>query len=219
MSDKPDPIAPKRAARFPLWPTVIVLLLAAIMVGLGVWQLQRHAEKTAAIAALRANVARPAVTFPPSGPVGTDRLFRPSSVVCLRVAGWSVQAGSDASGKGGFRYIAQCVTGAEGPGALIALGIGDRPDLKPTWTGGQIAGWISEEPDHRSLFDRLTRQTIVLRPMLVAREGAGGLRAAARPSPDAVPNNHMSYAIQWFLFAATALIIYVIAVLRRGRGA
>jgi cytochrome oxidase assembly protein ShyY1 len=30
-----------------------------------------------------------------------------------------------------------------------------------------------------------------------------------------MPNNHLAYAVQWFLFAAIALIIYIIAVRRR----
>jgi len=31
------------------------------------------------------------------------------------------------------------------------------------------------------------------------------------------PNNHLSYAIQWFFFAATALVIYVLALRKRWR--
>jgi surfeit locus 1 family protein len=34
-----------------------------------------------------------------------------------------------------------------------------------------------------------------------------------------VPNNHRSYAVQWFLFAAAALIIYLLAVRGKLRGA
>ena len=30
-----------------------------------------------------------------------------------------------------------------------------------------------------------------------------------------VPNNHLAYGVQWFLFAAVAAIIYAVAVLRR----
>jgi cytochrome oxidase assembly protein ShyY1 len=38
------------------------------------------------------------------------------------------------------------------------------------------------------------------------------------PSPDSIPNNHLSYAIQWFLFAAAAALIYVLALRLRQRG-
>jgi len=33
-----------------------------------------------------------------------------------------------------------------------------------------------------------------------------------------VPNNHLAYAVQWFLFALVAGVIYVIALRRRLRG-
>ena len=42
-----------------------------------------------------------------------------------------------------------------------------------------------------------------------------GLAASAPPSPDIIPNNHLSYAVQWFLFAGIALVIYTIALRQR----
>ena len=50
---------------------------------------------------------------------------------------------------------------------------------------------------------------------LVAAIAGAGLEASAPPSPDTIPNNHLSYAIQWFLFAGIAVVIYVLAL--RGR--
>ena len=50
---------------------------------------------------------------------------------------------------------------------------------------------------------------------LVAATPGPGLSASAPPSPVTIPNNHLSYAIQWFLFAGIALVIYVLAL--RGR--
>ena len=35
------------------------------------------------------------------------------------------------------------------------------------------------------------------------------------PSDDSLPNNHRSYAVQWFLFAAVASIIYALALRKR----
>ena len=51
--------------------------------------------------------------------------------------------------------------------------------------------------------------------MLVADTPPPGLAANAGPDLSSIPNNHFAYAIQWFCFAATALIIYVLAVRRR----
>lgn len=207
----------RTGVRFPVFATLIVAVLVAIMISLGIWQLGRHDQKTASIAAMRANLDRPAVSFPNFGPVPIDLMFRKSSVMCLRVTGWSVEAGSAADGTSGFRYIAQCATGAEGPGALIELGIGGRPDMKPAWNGGSVSGWIVEEPDHRSVFQHVAGKAKVLRPMLVAGAGTAELKAPSPPRPVNVPNNHLSYAVQWFLFATIAVVIYVIALLRRLR--
>jgi surfeit locus 1 family protein len=54
-----------------------------------------------------------------------------------------------------------------------------------------------------------------LRPMLIARVPVAGLKAAAPPKIDDVPNNHLAYAVQWFLFAAIAAVIYGLAVRKR----
>jgi cytochrome oxidase assembly protein ShyY1 len=187
------------------------------MIALGCWQLQRRGDKEAVLAVARTNLTAPATIFPRSGPVPVQVLYRPSSLICLRVAGWDVQAGGAADGSSGFRYIARCVTGAEGPGALVALGVGNRPDLKPAWRGGRVAGWISEEPDHRSLWSRMTGPATVLRPMLIAQQAPVGLKQIAPPRVEDVPNNHLAYAVQWFLFAGIAAVIFLIAVRCRTR--
>ena len=44
-----------------------------------------------------------------------------------------------------------------------------------------------------------------------------GLTQLAAPDPRDVPNNHLSYAVQWFLFAVTALVIYGLALRKRWR--
>lgn len=201
--------------RLPLIPTIIVLLAVVMMIGLGVWQLQRRDEKEAAIAILRANPAKPSVAFPKLPPVDPELMFRKSSVQCLRVAGWRREAGRAADGTSGYRLIAECSTGAEGPGALINVGVSAKADAKPQWTGGQVEGWITQEPDHRSLLSRFLGQSTPLRPMLIALAPAPGLKPAVPPHVEDIPNNHLGYAIQWFLFAGAALIIYAIAVRKR----
>ena len=35
------------------------------------------------------------------------------------------------------------------------------------------------------------------------------------PSPDSIPNNHLSYAVQWFLFAGIAALIYALALRKK----
>ncbi|MDB5686282.1 MAG: surfeit locus 1 family protein, partial [Rhizorhabdus sp.] len=45
-----------------------------------------------------------------------------------------------------------------------------------------------------------------------------GLEPSVPPSIADIPNNHRGYAVQWFIFALTAAIIYAIALRRRLRG-
>jgi cytochrome oxidase assembly protein ShyY1 len=201
--------------RLPLIPTILVAAAVVTMIALGFWQIDRAGQKTDLIALYRANLVRPAMAFPDLGPVGREAMFRPSSVTCIEVMGWRAEGGRSADGLGGTRHIAECRTGVDGPGALIDLGVSQDPTVKPRWPGGVASGMITTEPDHGSMIARLFGGGPVLRPMLVADTAAPGLHPSARPSPDTVPNNHISYAVQWFLFAAIALIIYTLALRKR----
>ena len=85
-------------ARIPVIPTIIVVAAVLVMIGLGIWQFQRRAEKAQALQLAASNPARPPVAFPQLPPVSPEILFRPSSVQCLRVVGWQVEAGRAADG-------------------------------------------------------------------------------------------------------------------------
>ncbi|MBO9582494.1 MAG: SURF1 family protein, partial [Sphingobium sp.] len=105
---------------------------------------------------------------------------------------------------------AQCRTGAEGPVLLIDMGVAPDPRFKPVWKGGPVTGTITHAPDHRpllaGLFDSEPKHL-----MLISESAAPGLEPTARPDLSSVPNNHLSYAVQWFLFALVASVIYVLA--------
>lgn len=202
---------------WPLIPTILVLIAVAVMIGLGVWQLQRKAEKEALVALHQRNMAMSSlVAYPELPPVADAFLYRKSSVVCLEPVRWDPRSGTDRKGKAGFRMIAECRTGAEGPGVLVDVGIGDD-FTPPKWTGGIVQGTIVPGPDQPTVMARATGKAVPARAMLIADTPAAGLRASAVPSADDTPNNHLAYAGQWFLFAAAALIIYILAVRRRLR--
>ena len=201
--------------RVPVVATSLVLIAVAAMVALGVWQLQRATWKEALIARYAANRDLPPTAYPELAPVADSAMFRKSRVTCLRVASWRVTGGSTPTGQSGYRHIAECVTGAEGPGALIDMGVAADPAYKPAWTGGTVDGLITTEPSQTSLIGKLFGRTPPLRPMLVADVPAPGLAASAPPGVDGIANNHLAYAVQWFVFAGVALVIYVIALRRR----
>jgi surfeit locus 1 family protein len=195
--------------RFPLIPTLIVALAVAAMIGLGIWQLDRRQEKAAALQLYASNFGKPEMAFPRL-PVGDQYLFRRASAFCLEVVGWQSQGGRSTTGGNGYRHIAQCRTGAEGPVLLIDMGVAPDPKFQPVWKGGQVTGTITHAPDHRpllaGLFDSEPKHL-----MLISEAAAPGLAPTARPDLSSVPNNHLSYAVQWFLFALVASVIYVLA--------
>lgn len=203
--------------RWPIIPTILVLAAVAVMIALGVWQLQRKGEKEALIALFERNMAMSStVTYPELPPVPDTMLYRKSSAVCLEPVRWDQRSGTDRAGKSGIRMIADCRTGAEGPGVLVDVGTADD-FTPPKWTGGVVQGTIVPGPEQPSLIERMTGKAVPARAMLVADVPAAGLRASAVPSAADTPNNHLAYAVQWFLFAAAALVIYILAVRRRLR--
>jgi surfeit locus 1 family protein len=207
--------------RFPVIASIVAALAVATMIGLGVWQLQRKNHNEELLSKISTNSAKPSISFPELGPVRVEALHRKSSLTCLRIVALREDSGKDSAGKAGTRYLAECATGVEGPGALIAVGVSDRPNLKIDWNGGLVSGIITEEPDRQSLFAKLFGPKIVLRPMLVSRDGLGGLRTPARPSLDKIRDRISSnglYAIQWFFFAFVAALIYVLALRKRQAG-
>lgn len=189
--------------RWPLIPTILVALAAAVMVGLGIWQLRRMDEKQALLARLEAAQSLPPIGWPTAPLGGELPLFRSATGNCLEVTRFRTAAGQNRSGEPGFLVIADCRTGAEGPGMAVELGWSKNPNAGHEFRGGLVSGVIA--PDSHA------------RMRLVAAEPGPGLMASAVPSTATIPNNHFSYAIQWFLFAAIALVIYVLALARRQR--
>lgn len=204
--------------RLPVISTIIVALACATMVGLGVWQLDRAnvRDHQNAIYARNSRNAAP-VAFPELPPVADTLLYRRSSVTCLEVTGWEPSGGTAADGARGFRFIASCRTGAEGPGVLVDMGVSTDPAFRPSWTGGPISGRITLAPQASGMIARLLLSTPPPSPLLVADRAAPGLMVSAAPDPTTQPNSSWAYAFQWFLFAVAAAVIYGLALRWRTR--
>jgi cytochrome oxidase assembly protein ShyY1 len=188
--------------KLPLFPTLVVGIAVAIMIALGFWQLRRADEKEALLATYRAAQNQPPISFPTS-PIHSDRLplFRFATGVCLRPVSKRSTAGKNRSGDPGYVHIVECSTGAEGPGMSVELGWSRNPNVVVNWPGGPVSGIIA--PDSKT------------RMRLVAATAPPGLQPSAPPSIDQIPNNHRSYAVQWFLFALIAAVIYVLALRKK----
>ena len=183
--------------RLPIFVTILVLAAVATMVGFGIWQLQRAEWKNALLETYASASDLPAIAYPAVPNEAEAPYFRKSSVNCLAVTAWRSTSGRSASGRSGWAHIAQCRTaGAEGPGAQVVAGWSERPD-NPQWDGGIVDGVIAPDSQY------------VIR--LVASEPVAGLQKSQPPALEDIPNNHLSYAVQWFLFAGIALAIFMLA--------
>jgi cytochrome oxidase assembly protein ShyY1 len=188
--------------RLPIIPTIVVFAAVAVMIALGVWQLQRAAWKEGLLARYAEAERLPPIEFP-TVPLRNDQLplFRHATGVCLRPVGERAMAGENRGGEPGYVHIIDCATGSEGPGMSVEVGWSKDPNAKMKWRGGLVSGVIG--PDR------------AMRMRLVAASAPPGLEPSAPPSLSSIPNNHRFYALQWFAFAAIALVIYGLAVRKR----
>ena len=186
--------------RIPILPTLVVAAAIAAMIALGVWQLRRADWKADMIARYAQAQAMSANIPWPRGEAAMEQaLFRWSQFDCERVLGIRTTAATSAAGESGVAQVARCEA-AEGGEAEVALGW-SRPTQQIAWNGGRVSGIIAPGGTFGGT--------------LHASPPAPGLEPLAPPDPSDLPNNHLAYAGQWFFFALTALVIFVLALRRR----
>jgi cytochrome oxidase assembly protein ShyY1 len=187
--------------RLPLIPTLLIGLAVAAMVGLGIWQLDRRDEKERLIAGYARAATLPPVAFPVGRGIDESLMFRKALAFCVRPVSWSARAGRNARGEQGWSHVVTCMTGgAEWPGLIADMGWSSDSTAPQGWRGGPVSGVITAD----------RRDMILVSDMAVA-----GLQPSAPPSMEDIPNNHLAYAVQWFLFAVVAVVIYGLALQRR----
>ena len=190
--------------RWPIIPTLVVAAAVATMIGLGVWQLQRAEWKADLIARYeRAQAMSSNVPWPRTEDALEQALFRWSQFECERVLAIRSTAGTSARGEKGWAHIARCALDGGGE-AEVALGWSRTPAQPLQWPGGEVSGVIAPGGS--------------LGATLHASMPPARLQPLAPPDPGDLPNNHLMYAGQWFFFALTALVIYVLALRRKRRG-
>jgi cytochrome oxidase assembly protein ShyY1 len=176
------------------------------MIALGIWQLRRMDEKEAMIARFHQASRLPPVAWPAVPRDDDTLLYRRADGFCLKAVEWRAVAGRNAKGETGWSHIASCRTGGlEGPGMQADMGWSKSSKTPRGWDGGPVSGVIAPDSKHKI--------------RLVSSRAAPGLVPSAAPNPEAVPNNHLLYAIQWFFFAAAAALIYFLALRRRKKNA
>ena len=191
--------------RIPIVSTLVVAAAVATMIALGVWQLRRAEWKADLIARYSQAQAMSSNVPWPRTEADLDRsLFRWSQFDCERVIAVRSTAGTSASGEKGWAHIARCAVDGGGE-AEVALGWSESPRQPLEWPGGPVSGVIAPGGAFGGT--------------LHASMPPEGLQPLAPPDPGDLPNNHLMYAGQWFFFALTALVIYLLALRKKGRSA
>ena len=199
--------------RLPILPTLVVAAAVAVMIGLGLWQIRRGAEKDRLLAEYAANAAMPALDLDPllaRDPADLPPLaFRRVLVTCRADrARPELRGGSSRAGMGGYAYYVPCRPGADG--------LAGRLRVKAGWTR------LPDESLRLSLTGIVAGQLGAVAPgepiILTSATAQPPLEPAAGPRLEDIPNNHLFYVFQWFFFAAAALVIYALALRRRLSG-
>lgn len=176
----------------PVISTLIVMAAVAVMIGLGIWQLGRAEQKSDIISRYEQVLTNRKTTDWPQNPSQIrNSLYHLTTLECLRVVARRSTAGRSVTGTPGYIQVATCQL-ADGDLADISLGFMRVPN-DGQWLGGIVSGIIAPGP------------------RLVATPPIEGLMPQAAPDPRSLPNNHLAYAGQWFLFAISALVIFIIA--------
>ena len=229
-----------------LWPTVLTLPALAILIGLGVWQLQRLDWKENLIARVEERMAQAPVSLPEGLSEGEDLEYTPVVVEGRYLHERELYWGSRLrDGVVGFHVVTPFEL-VDGRQVLIDRGWVPRDRRDPETRGDGLVegrqrvegvlregGWSgfpgfapANDPDGN----------LWLWPDLEAMAEAAALEnpvtgiyidAAAGQHPGAYPvggrtrvefkNDHLSYAITWFGLAAGLAAVYLIFGLRRAR--
>ncbi len=207
--------------RLPVVATMVVLIAVGIMIRLGFWQLERKGEKEAMLARFEAAQAMSSeVPWPRDAAGQAAALFRHSSLGCARILAHSPKAGRSDKGESGWVHVIRCAL-AGGGEADVSIGWSREPSTV-RFEDGLVA--VAFDPNVSPPQARLSEGGEfrgIIAPggkngaRLVAAPPAIGLGGNALPDPRDIPNNHFAYAVQWFLFAGVALVIYALAVRKR----
>ena len=216
----------------PVVPTVMVAAMLAVLVSLGLWQIDRMHQKNEMLARYTANSAAAAAPLPPTIADPEAYAFRTAQLACTFEGAAILSPGGNVSGKAGNHVYALCREDGRETRVVVDLGwVPFQVEAVPVeGLSATIEGVVRPWSGHTAMEKisgsaRVSAQSFrtdaPVAPVFVQAErivpAAGQVFPATQPSPlrpEAIPNNHRSYAIQWFLFAATLLAIYGVYVYR-----
>ena len=176
----------------------MVAIALPILIGFGFWQLQRMQWKAALLIELAANSTAPLLDIG-SQPIPQNAQFRLVRLKLECGAGApTIRAGRNLDGQTGYSHLARCQAGVEQ--VTLDYGWSARPDTVPLGSdNGLVEGTLVRSGKGW---------------LIVNSAATAPLFPSASPGLDTISNNHLSYAIQWFSFAAILAVIYALYVRR-----
>jgi surfeit locus 1 family protein len=252
MTDAWEPRLEARAAKppsrgFPVGLTIATVIAMAILIALGVWQLQRLKWKEgllAHIAALQSAPARPVEPVLDALSQGRDVDFTRVAASCPGLgAAPFVEMYGIIQGQAGARLISACeVASARYRTVLVDRGfvpdtVSARPAVDPAAKAPMTVTGVLRRPERGNLFtpanrperwylrdaDGMARQLHAQTPapyfLMVETVTNPEFKALVpAPLPTDIPNRHFEYALTWFGLAGALAGVYGAAVFKRMRG-
>jgi surfeit locus 1 family protein len=219
---------------------LIVVVVAAIFARLGIWQLDRRAQRRDRNAALSTRLMQPVVPF---AELRDTIGYRRAAVVGQPdYENEIILTGRSRQGSPGVYLMTPVRRTSSDTAVMVIRGWVYAPDAatidQQPWREGRasFSGYVSALPQQSASSSALPGRKLrvltdsgvrALLPYPVSRlylvsQDTGNERTPARLPPPALDDGpHLSYAIQWFFFAALTLIGATIAIWhesRRNRG-
>ena len=206
----------RRRSGLPLGATLMTLLMVPVLIAMGIWQLQRRdwkAQINAELAAAPSLQVLDAAALQAARASDKSLLYRRASVACTpgSVTPYDIKGGDSADGQSGYLLLVNCTPADPKPAFVVVAGWSQRPDaLTKLNVNTTFDGLIIERP--------YGKDTTRPRFMLIPQQAVPPLAPSRVPTPGDLPDNHLSYAFQWFGFALVLLTIFGIYVRRWRRG-
>jgi surfeit locus 1 family protein len=216
-----------------LWPTLLTLVMLAVLVGLGIWQLQRLAWKEALLAKLEQRLDTPKQALPQTLPSkqALERAFAGAAAKTLapalkaRLEAWQfrqvdiacqpmpkqlqIAAGRRLDNAPSWAFIVPCLP-ASGAPVLVDLGSNSAAytDLTLPSTSAVPSHFVGRTKPADVFLKNLPEDFEIVPLVVVAQTPWPGLTPSLQPGVEAIPNNHLSYALTWFGLALTLAAVY-----------
>lgn len=234
MTDGSSP-APRRF-RPTFWPTVVTVLALLTLLGLGTWQLQRLAWKTALMDEIRSRQAMEPMPLPATIADPPALRFRKVSVQGTFDHGREIHLFAHTKrGNLGYQVITP-LQQADGTWVLVNRGwVPDARKDAATRAEGQVAGPVSITGTARPTWNRhmflpdnnaatnhwffgdipamAAHLGLSVAPVFVeadATPNPGGLPLGGQTPTDNISNNHLQYALTWYMLAVALVGVYFV---------